>query len=72
MDARHWTRFGQDRLYVNIDDETTIGYWDQRTDQLHPAPPPHAEALAAVIAECKLQHGLTSTSDHEPANPVTA
>lgn len=67
MDAHPWKRFGHDRLYVNVDDETPIGYWDRKTDELHPSAPAYAEALATFVADWKQEHGIAS-ADAEPAD----
>lgn len=66
MYAHPWKRFGHDRLYVTIDGETPIGYWDRKTDELHPVAPKHAEDLAAFIAEWKQEHAVASAD--EPAD----
>jgi hypothetical protein len=60
MYAHPWKRFGHDRLYVTIDGETPIGYWDRKTDELHPVAPKHAETLAAFIAEWKQEHDVAA------------
>lgn len=66
MDAHPWKRFGHDRLYVNDDEDTPIGYWDRKSDLLHPTAPVHAEALAAFIADWKQEHGVTSADVEAP------
>ncbi len=60
MYAHPWKRFGHDRLYVTIDGETPIGYWDRKTDELHPVAPKHAETLAAFITEWKQDHDVAA------------
>lgn len=65
MYAHPWKRFGHDRLYVNIDEETQIGYWDRTTDELHPVAPKYADSLAAFIAGWKQGHGIAADEDVE-------
>lgn len=67
MYTHPWKRFGHDRLYVHLDDETSIGYWDRTTDELHPASAKHAETLTTFIAEWRKQDAVASSAPPQTA-----
>jgi hypothetical protein len=70
MYAHPWKRYGQDRLYVSLDDETQIGYWDRKTDQVHPIAPKYVESLKAFVADWKQEQSVGNTSQQSDPRPV--
>lgn len=46
-----WKRYGKDRLYVSLGDETPLGFWDLVADQGHPEAPELMPSLAAVVED---------------------
>lgn len=48
-----WKRYGKDRLYIKLADETQLGYWDLMTDEACPESPKHLEAITQAAAHWK-------------------
>lgn len=48
-----WTRFGNDRLYVQADDGVELGWWDLQTGRAHPGCAGTVELLSHVAADWK-------------------
>lgn len=47
--VKRWRRYGKDRLYVTLPDETKVGFWDLVTEEAQPASPEQLSALLAAV-----------------------
>ncbi|GAW49073.1 MULTISPECIES: nuclease-related domain-containing protein [unclassified Nocardioides] len=63
VEIRRWRRYGGDRLYVALSDGTSLGWWDLRANQAHPATGADHDALAAAVRDWKATAGLPSSQD---------
>jgi Nuclease-related domain len=66
IEITRWRRYGNDRLYVGRPDGSSLGWWDLRADEAHPASDADQHALAAAVHDWKSTSGLPATPD-EPA-----
>lgn len=66
VQVNRWKRYGNDRLYVTLADETKIGFWDLVMDEPHPVSPEHLTTLVAAVDGWKASQGEGS----EGAEPV--
>jgi len=59
----HWKKFGQERLYVNRADGSSIGHWDLRSDEAKPATEKDRLALTAAVMVWRESRAKTPDSN---------
>lgn len=68
--VNRWRRYGKDRLYVTLPDESKIGFWDLVTGEGHPESPEHLPALLAAVEAWKAAQEAESTGASDPMPAV--
>lgn len=61
-----WKRYGKDRLYVTLLDETKVGFWDLVTREPHPESPEHLPALLAAVEAWKAERDVDGADAPTP------
>lgn len=64
--VERWRRYGKDRLYVTLPDETKIGWWDLVTDEPYPEMPNDLSTLTTAVASWR------AAQESGPVVPPTA
>ncbi len=71
--VNRWKRYGKDRLYVTLPDETKVGFWDLLTGEAHPESPEYLPALQTAFEVWKADQeaaGMSVPSPVTEAVPV--
>jgi hypothetical protein len=61
-----WKRYGKDRLYVTLPDETKVGFWDLVTGEGHPESPEHLPALRAAVENWRAEQDGDASGASRP------
>jgi hypothetical protein len=61
-----WKRYGKDRLYVTLPDETKVGFWDLVTGEGHPESPEQLPALRSAVENWKAEQDADALSAPRP------
>lgn len=64
--VNRWKRYGKDRLYVALPDETKVGFWDLVAEEGHPESPEHLPALRAALENWKAEQDVDGAGAHTP------
>lgn len=54
--VNRWRRYGKDRLYVSLPDESKVGWWDLTVDVGHPEAPEDLAALTTAVERWKAEN----------------
>ncbi|MGA9749939.1 MAG: nuclease-related domain-containing protein [Nocardioides sp.] len=71
--VNRWKRYGKDRLYATLPDETKVGFWDLLTGEAHPESPEYLPALQTAFEVWKADQeaaGMSVPSPVTEAVPV--
>lgn len=70
--VNRWKRYGKDRLYVTLPDETKVGFWDLVAGEGHPESPKHLPVLLAAVEAWKAEQDAEDAGVSSPTPVVTS
>lgn len=66
LQINRWRRYGKDRLYVELDDGTKVGWWDLQTGEAHPDDGGDLALLTSAAQQWMSASGAEPAQDPAP------